>query len=432
MLAAIPQWILIPLLMIAGAVLGELINWGIYAWTMILDRRISPWQTPLAEESPRVAFDKVPIIGWLGRRRDSGFYGKGFWIRPMLIEVVAMFGLPLFYFWQIGGGLTGGVAPSALIGETWFFAHTILLSLMCIATFIDFDEKMIPDQITIPGTIIALLFAALAPWFRLPTLTGLAANLIEPIHYNSPNDLATIHMDATGLFIALAIFAFWIFALMPKFTIWYVGFAKAIRYSVAHAIQPKRKTKCDLRIKNRKMPVLTKVLGVLFIAGMIAITLAWKLLPADNWESLFGSLLGLAIGGGFVWTIRIVGTYAMQQEAMGFGDVTLWAMVGAFLGWQAAMAGFFIAPFAALAFVVVTFITRKNNEIAFGPYLCFGATVTLFGWIAIWNRAAPGFFMWGHYLLYFFAGAMVLMVIMLVVLGWLKGGHGEVEEANDH
>ena len=34
---------------------------------------------------------------------------------------------------------------------------------------------------------------------------------------------------------------------------------------------------------------------------------------------------------------------------MGFGDVTLMAMIGAFLGWQAAVLTFFLAPFFGLA-----------------------------------------------------------------------------------
>ena len=37
---------------------------------------------------------------------------------------------------------------------------------------------------------------------------------------------------------------------------------------------------------------------------------------------------------------------------MGFGDVTLMGMIGAFLGWQAAVLTFFLAPFFGLAHAV--------------------------------------------------------------------------------
>ena len=73
-------------------------------------------------------------------------------------------------------------------------------------------------------------------------------------------------------------------------------------------------------------------------------------------NSLYSSFLGMAFGGGLVWAIRIIGTIALQKEAMGFGDVTLHAMIGAFLGWQAALLVFVMAPFAALLVVLIQFI----------------------------------------------------------------------------
>lgn len=437
MLAAIPFWILIPLLAIVGLVIGSLINWGIYAWTVFLDRRISPWQTPHDEESPRIPFDKVPVLGWWGRRRDSEVYGKAFWIRPMLIELGAMIFLPWFYYWQIEGGLTGGLKPTALIGETWFWAHAILLGLMCIATFIDFDEKTIPDWITIPGTIIALLFAAFAPWFRLPEIVGGGwdGKVAKPINYCSPHELGNLHLGQSGFWIAIFIFAIWIWALLPKIPPFYYGFKKSAKFMYAHAFRPKRKTKCAIRTKNRKIKPYTLMLCGLFAAGMVLVPLAWTSLPPVNWLSLFGSLVGMAIGGGLIWVIRIVGTLALKQEAMGFGDVTLWAMVGAFLGWQATLSGFFLAPFAALFMVVISKVTNKENELAFGPYLCFGATVTLFYWIQIWERMGGTLAMLGPNIWYIAGGTLVLMVIMLLAMTWLKGGFApddgeEVSDAN--
>ena len=44
-----------------------------------------------------------------------------------------------------------------------FFSHATLVSLIIVATFIDFDEQTIPDAITVTGTVAALFFAAACP-----------------------------------------------------------------------------------------------------------------------------------------------------------------------------------------------------------------------------------------------------------------------------
>ena len=424
MLSLLPNFVIVALLMILGAILGAFINRSIYAWAMFRKRPISPWLKPAEGESPRQSFDRVPVLGWWGRRRDSEVYGKGFWIRPLLIELVWIVFLPWFYFWQMGGGLTGGLVPSATMGETWFWAHTILLVLMCIGTFIDFDEKTIPDNITIPGTIIALLIAAFAPWSALPEIVAnMAGKVIRCIHFRSPIDLNPngLQEGTSGLVVAMLIFAIWIWALLPKLSPFYVGLGNSCRFMIAFALQPKRKSKCDIRVRPRKTPGLTILLGCLLVAGMIAIAAASKFLPTQNWLSLFSAIVGLGIAGLMIWLIRILGTLALRQEAMGFGDVTLWAMVGAFLGWQAALIGFFIAPFAALLAVVAKFAFRHEQELPFGPYLCFGATVTLFGWFGIWKSARTGVFVLGHRLWFILGGALLLMVLMLLVIAWRKG-----------
>ena len=54
----------------------------------------------------------------------------------------------------------------------------------------------------------------------------------------------------------------------------------------------------------------------------------------------------MAVGAAVIWTIRFIASVILKREAMGFGDVTLMAMIGAFLGWQAVIIVFFLSPFA--------------------------------------------------------------------------------------
>ena len=103
------------------------------------------------------------------------------------------------------------------------------------------------------------------------------------------------------------------------------------------------------------------------------------------------SLLGLAVSGGLVWGVRIVGTAALNREAMGFGDVTLMMMVGTFLGWQAGIVIFFISPFAGIIVSVVLLVTRSEDVIPYGPFLCLGALFVIVRWADIWNRCQFAF-----------------------------------------
>ncbi|MDB2526763.1 A24 family peptidase, partial [Mariniblastus sp.] len=421
----LPNWLQLPVLMVVGLAIGVFVNWAIYSWAMFLKRPISPWMIPAAEASPRLWTDRIPIFGWLGRRRDSELFGAHFWVRPMLIELACLLGVPFFYLWLVDGGLTSQatwVGNWDSICGIWFYAYGVLLVLMCIGTFIDFDEKTIPDEVTVTGTIVALLFAGFVPAFRLPVLGGAGVlPVAEPIHYASPNSFGSLHLGTPAMLVAMLIFLIWIWALMPKLPVWYVGLGKSVRFMWAHAVRPKRKTSCPLRTVNRKTPAVTLLLAGLLVVGLAAIAAAWQLLPEVNLISLYSAFLGMAFGGGLVWAIRIIGTIALQKEAMGFGDVTLHAMIGAFLGWQAALLVFVMAPFAALLVVLIQFIVTRQSEIAFGPYLSAGALILLATWKQMWPIVSEAVFRLGPVLLMILAGALVLLALMLVTLSFIKG-----------
>ncbi|MHC5539859.1 prepilin peptidase [Singulisphaera rosea] len=113
---------------------------------------------------------------------------------------------------------------------------------------------------------------------------------------------------------------------------------------------------------------------------------------------------GLLAGGGLTQTVRIVGSVIFRREAMGFGDVTLMAMIGAFLGWQAAVLTFFLAPFFGIAhalwkltrYVGKLVSGRKSSsadrELPFGPYLSMAAATLVLSWPWLWRYWGAEFF----------------------------------------
>ena len=74
---------------------------------------------------------------------------------------------------------------------------------------------------------------------------------------------------------------------------------------------------------------------------------------------------------------------------MGFGDVTLMAMIGSFLGWQAMPIIFFLAPLAGLVVGLVQWFVYRDNVIPYGPFLCLATLGVFLLWGPIWLWAMP-------------------------------------------
>ncbi len=397
-------------LCLAGFVLGALVNWAIYqlAWN---PREISPWGPTPSKAPPRRWTDRIPVWGWWGLRREHSIHGRGFWVRPMFVELAMGIGLAILFWWEVSEEsliipqirdwirqpffLTQAVPTSWTLST--FFNHAVLITLMAAASFIDIDEKIIPDEITLPGTLLGLVLATLLPWGLLPhvdvrqapevvstpvALPPAAAEMlqpgftmfVEPVTLASPNAWPTAASDWRYLLLGQACWWLWCFALPPR--IW------RGRHGACRAL--------NLILRRVAREWTRRPLGLIVWPGSFAIAAVWWWGGAA-WTGLLTALLGLAVSGGMVWIVRIVGTAALQREAMGFGDVTLMMMVGTFVGWQAGVIIFFVAPFAGLLVGIVQAVSRRDDEIPYGPFLCLGTLFVVLRWPEVWNRSQFAF-----------------------------------------
>jgi leader peptidase (prepilin peptidase)/N-methyltransferase len=93
------------------------------------------------------------------------------------------------------------------------------------------------------------------------------------------------------------------------------------------------------------------------------------------------SLVGLLAGAGIIYTIIVLSRLWLGQDGMGGGDITLSAMLGAFLGWKLLLLALFLAVVLGGA-VAVTLLAagRKGGKdpIPFGPFLAAGGVISLF------------------------------------------------------
>ena len=97
----------------------------------------------------------------------------------------------------------------------------------------------------------------------------------------------------------------------------------------------------------------------------------------QNLDGLIGSMLGAAVGGGMVFFFALVGELVFKKEALGFGDVKLMAMVGAFLGWKVAVATFFISPFFGLVYGLPLLLLKGRHVMPYGPFLSGAAFLAM-------------------------------------------------------
>lgn len=404
-------------LFVLGAFVGADVNWAIYRLAIIHPRNTSPWSRI---GSPEVRwYDYVPIAGWYFQRRDAAQRGRGFWIRPMIIELACAVALPLLFRSIQSGMLTSGASfelpPSSPQDGVWTAFYFALIALLVAATFIDFDEKTIPDEITLPGTIVALACAYLFPITRLPDINDQPTLQFGSLQFASPAELPQWHNGPWGLIAVLGLCVIWMFALLPKTITWRYGWRRGLRYLTASMI---RKPRVDRATDKRLHPlniVTPTTVGLLAIALMVASAAAWSW-GGSRWDHFMGAWLGLGFGGGLVWAVRVIAGNALGKEAMGFGDVTLMAMIGAWMGWQPALLVFAIAPFAALAIAAFQLIVIRHTEIAFGPYLSLGAVVVLVYWGTLWHDwAKHGVFALGPILL------AVIFVCLILMAGMLSG-----------
>ena len=96
------------------------------------------------------------------------------------------------------------------------------------------------------------------------------------------------------------------------------------------------------------------------------------------------SVAGLIAGGGLTWLARLISGVMLGQEALGFGDVTLMAMAGCFLGWQPIVFAFMLAPFCGILVGVTAKMLFNTPYVPYGPYLAAAVYFVLIGWQWLW------------------------------------------------
>ncbi len=236
------------------------------------------------------------LAGWANRLCETPPRQKE--TRTTALLTAVLFALATFIIIVLEGQRVSEVIPDVGWRFGRWISHLGLLALLIVATATDLREYIIPDQITLPGIVVAILLATVA------------------------GDIQLMH--------------FWVDWNHPL-----VG------------------------LQGPEIPIWLK--------------------EHPHFHGLVWSLAGAATGAGVTWLARGISSAVLGQEAMGLGDVTLMALIGSVLGWQAILFVFLFAPFCGIFVGVVVKTILNRPYVPYGPYLSVAAVIVMLAWRWIWS-----------------------------------------------
>jgi len=218
-----------------------------------------------------------------------------------------------------------------------FFAYSVMVACFIVATFVDFEHRIIPDEISVGGMAAGLVLSL----------------VMTNVHNVSLPELATGRM---------------IMRIM-------VGLCLGV-----HLIEFLRQRQ---RIDRTDLVLLGVIIAMIAGEWVVALLMIGPLAEMPGWilahlKSIDASLIGVLLGGGVIYAMGLLGDFIFRKESMGGGDVKLMALIGAFLGWKLTLLTFFIAPFFGAGYGIVEKIRTKDSAIAYGPFIVMGALVSMF------------------------------------------------------
>lgn len=300
-------------------------------------------------------FLNVPVLTWLWLRGRCANCASPISIRYLLVELLT--GILFALAWTVFGGFSPWLA----------LAYCLLLAGFIVATFIDAEHFIIPDEITIGGMVAGFLCSTAIPalhpdWF---------SNAV-------PSHAVSIQRSLIGMGVGGGI----IYGILRL--------GKVLFGRQRYELPPGSRvifTENSLLLPEGEM-----LFEEVFYRKSDAI-----LLRAERVELVDRSYrdvdlrltpLLLTVGGDTFDPATIphmdvvTNEIVVPREAMGFGDVKFMAAIGAFLGWQATLFSLMVSAVIGSIVGVLPIVFGKrewSSRLPYGPYIAVAAVLWLFG-----------------------------------------------------
>ncbi len=266
--------------------------------------------------------DNIPLLSYLFLGGRCRYCREIFSVRYFVVELLTA-ALFVTLFLQFG--------------FSWvLLAYMIMVGGLIISTFIDFEHRIIPDEISLGGIVVGVVLSIFIPQMH--------------------------ELEAWSLNIG-------------KWMMWALVAICFLEIMIGFFLKKDSVGKDDLIFMAVVAGLLVVDRGVSFWAFSLKDTPQAAL--SLHLLSFQASLIGFLVGGGLIYAMGVLGDALFKKESMGGGDVKLLAMIGAFLGWKLSVLAFFIAPIFGAVFGIVEKIRTKDSAIAYGPFLSLGALISL-------------------------------------------------------
>jgi len=329
-----------------GSMVGSFLNVCIYRMPLGLSVVSPPSHCPHCKYSIPW-FLNMPLFTWLLLRGKCKNCRAPISVRYFLVELLT--GIMFLGCWLTYGSVSAWLA----------LTYSLLVAGLIVATFIDFEHYIIPDEITIGGTVVGLLLSFCPLLHQQKTmLAGFGQGLIGAavgwgIIYGVVRlgkvmfgrERVELPVDAKIIFSEAAVH-------LPDRDIPY----EELFYRQSDEIVMQART---LELIDRCYRDIT-------------VRLSPKRLRVGDEE----------FDPEKVHQMEAVSTeIVLPREAMGFGDVKFMAAIGAFLGWQATLFSLVVSSFLGSAVGIIGMATQGRERFAripYGPYIAAAAAIWIF------------------------------------------------------
>ena len=351
---------------LVGATVGSFLNVCIYRLPrpgLRIDRPVRSFCPTCGEQI--AWYDNIPVLSWIRLGGRCRACKSSISVRYLLVEALtaALFALVVHrYVVQEGGSWGGCLVLLALVAG------------LMVATFVDIDLRLIPDEITLGGMHLLPLAVLLFPDLHSRSVDGLlsrALTAVQPFFVAAHSRLPEALTEGPFLWGTVAAAAAACFA---------AGF---FLYRVY-----RRRFLPEMSCRFRDLS-LAGLLSAAAGGGLAVEMLRPELTFSPRVYALWATLLGMLAGSGLVFLVGAVGTRLFRKPAMGFGDVKLMGLLGGICGWQGAVAGFFLASFLGSIFGVFRLVLYRDRYLPFGPFLAAGCFL-----LVLWPEALDRAMSW--------------------------------------